>query len=82
MKPTLGSTVIYRSKTGNYDLAAIVTATADTLWPEGVERRTALPRSGPVRSQRSSSVCGGIGCSFVCRGRRGGAVGPRRGGRC
>lgn len=36
MKPTLGRIVLYRSRTGNYDCAAIVTATKDTLDPEGV----------------------------------------------
>lgn len=34
----LGATVIYRSRTGDYSLAAIVTATADSINPLGVER--------------------------------------------
>lgn len=38
MKPTIGRIVIYRSKTGNYSCPAIITATHETLWPEGVER--------------------------------------------
>lgn len=35
--PPLGMSVIYRSRTGDYDVPAIVTATVDTLNPEGVE---------------------------------------------
>lgn len=38
MKPTIGRIVHYRSKTGNYIMPAIIVATKDTLWPEGVER--------------------------------------------
>lgn len=38
MKPTIGRIVIYRSRTGNYSVPAIVTATVDTLAPEGVKR--------------------------------------------
>lgn len=38
MRPTIGRIVHYRSKTGNYTLPAIITATRDSLWPEGVER--------------------------------------------
>jgi hypothetical protein len=37
MKPTIGRIVIYRSRTGNYDVPAIVTATTETLNPAGVE---------------------------------------------
>lgn len=37
-KPTLGRVVLYRSKTGNYTVPAIVTAVQSSLWPEGVER--------------------------------------------
>lgn len=33
---TLGDTVAYRSRRSPYWLAAIVTATVDTLWDEGV----------------------------------------------
>lgn len=36
MKPTIGRIVTYRSKTGAYDLPAIITATEKTLDPEGV----------------------------------------------
>lgn len=45
MNPQLGSIVWYRSRTGNYNLAAIVTATQDTLWPVGVERGDVEPLS-------------------------------------
>jgi hypothetical protein len=37
MKPTIGRIVIYRSRTGDYDVPAIVTATTETLNPKGVE---------------------------------------------
>jgi hypothetical protein len=37
VKPTIGRIVIYRSRTGDYDVPAIVTATVDTLNPKGVE---------------------------------------------
>jgi hypothetical protein len=37
-KPTIGRIVLYRSATGNYTCPAVVTATEDTLWPEGVAR--------------------------------------------
>lgn len=33
----IGRIVIYRSRTGDYDVPAIVTATVDTLNPKGVE---------------------------------------------
>lgn len=36
-RPSIGRIVTYRSKTGNYDLPAIITATVDTLDPRGVE---------------------------------------------
>jgi hypothetical protein len=36
-RPTSGRIVIYRSRTGSYDVPAIVTATRDTLNPAGVE---------------------------------------------
>lgn len=35
--PTIGRIVIYRSRTGRYDVPAIVTATVETLDPQGVE---------------------------------------------
>ena len=37
MKPTIGRIVIYRSRTGDYDVPAIITATQDTLNRKGVE---------------------------------------------
>lgn len=37
MKPTIGRIVTYRSRTGDYDVPAIVTATTDTLNRKGVE---------------------------------------------
>jgi hypothetical protein len=36
MKPTIGRIVIYRSRTGSYSVPAIVTATTETLNPQGV----------------------------------------------
>lgn len=36
MRATVGRIVHYRSKTGNYTLPAMITATHETLWPEGV----------------------------------------------
>lgn len=35
--PTIGRIVIFRSRTGDYDVPAIVTATVDTLNRKGVE---------------------------------------------
>jgi hypothetical protein len=37
MEPTIGRIVIYRSRTGNYDVPAIVSATTSTLHLPGVE---------------------------------------------
>lgn len=37
MKPTIGRIVLYRSRTGSYTVPAIITATTDTLNPQGVE---------------------------------------------
>lgn len=37
MRITIGRVVIYRSRTGDYDVPAIVSATTDTLNPKGVE---------------------------------------------
>lgn len=47
MRPSLGRIVHYRSKTGNYMLAAIITATHESLWPEGVERGDVPTLDGP-----------------------------------
>lgn len=45
--PTIGRIVHYRSRTGKYDVAAIVTATVNQLNPEGVEAGAVPPLSGP-----------------------------------
>lgn len=37
MKPTLGRIVHYRSRTGNYIMAAVVSATVETLFRPGVD---------------------------------------------
>lgn len=37
MQVTIGRIVLYRSRTGNYDCPAIVTATVETLNPKGVQ---------------------------------------------
>lgn len=37
MKPSIGRIVIYHSRTGDYDVPAIITATKATLNPKGVE---------------------------------------------
>lgn len=37
MKPTIGRIVIYTSRTGDYEVPAIITATVDSLNPKGVE---------------------------------------------
>ena len=37
MKPTLGRIVIYRSRTGDYDVPAIINCTVETINPKGVE---------------------------------------------
>jgi hypothetical protein len=36
MRPTIGRIVIYKSRTGKYVVPAIITATKETLNPEGV----------------------------------------------
>lgn len=46
-QPTIGRIVIYRSRTGDYDVPAIVSATRETLLPEGVERGHVPPISAP-----------------------------------
>lgn len=43
----LASTIIYRSKTGDYSLAAVVIADAESINPLGVERRQVPPLTGP-----------------------------------
>jgi hypothetical protein len=44
--PTLGRIVIYRSRTGDYDVPATVTATEGSLNPKGVELGHIPPLSG------------------------------------
>jgi hypothetical protein len=46
-QPTIGRVVIYRSRTGDYDVPAIVTATVETLNQKGVELGHVPPLSGP-----------------------------------
>jgi hypothetical protein len=41
VKPTICRTVVYRSRTGNYSVPAIITATVATLAPVGLERYAA-----------------------------------------
>lgn len=38
---------MYRSRTGHYTLAGLVTATTGTLWPEGIERGDVPALSSP-----------------------------------
>lgn len=45
MKPTIGRIVIYRSRTGDYDLPAIITATTETLNQKGVDAGHVPPLS-------------------------------------
>lgn len=55
---TIGRIVIYRSKTGNYDLPAIITATVDTLDPKGVELGHVPPLSGNNCVHLTVFTCG------------------------
>lgn len=48
MNPTIDRIVIYRSKRNPYDLPAIVTATVDSLWPDGVASGQVPPLSSPT----------------------------------
>ena len=45
--PAIGRVVHYRSRTGKYDVAAIITATVNQLNPEGVAAGAVPPLSGP-----------------------------------
>lgn len=45
MRPTIGRIVLYRSRTGKYTVPAVVTATTETLNPEGVEAGHVPPLS-------------------------------------
>jgi hypothetical protein len=57
-RPTLGRIVWYRSKTGNYDLPAIITATAETLDPTGVELGHVPALTGYNAVHLSVQTCG------------------------
>lgn len=46
-RPSIGRIVTYRSRTGDYDCPAIVTATVETLNPKGVEAGNIPALSGP-----------------------------------
>lgn len=45
VKPTIGRIVIYRSRTGDYDVPAVVNCTTETLSPKGVEAGHVPPLS-------------------------------------
>lgn len=47
MKPTIGRIVIYRSRTGNYDVPAIVNCTTETIYQPGVDAGHVPPLSSP-----------------------------------
>jgi hypothetical protein len=49
MKPTIGRIVHYRSNTGHYTMPAIVIATQETIWREGVERGDIADITEPTR---------------------------------
>lgn len=44
--PTIGRIVIYRSRTGDYDVPAIVNCTAESINPKGVEAGHVPPLTG------------------------------------
>ena len=44
--PTIGRHVIFRSRTGDFDIPAIVTATEDSVDPEGVDKGNVPQLSG------------------------------------
>lgn len=45
--PSIGRIVIYRSRTGDYDVPAIINATAETLDEKGVEAERVPPLTAP-----------------------------------
>lgn len=55
---TIGRIVTYRSKTGSYDLPAIVTATTATLDPKGVELGHVPPLSSDEHVHLTVFTCG------------------------
>lgn len=46
MNPTIGRIVIYRSKTGEYDVPAMINCTAETISEKGVELGHVPPLTG------------------------------------
>lgn len=54
----IGRIVTYRSKTGAYDLPAIVTATIATLDPEGVDQGHVAQLTAPSRVHLTVFTCG------------------------
>lgn len=54
----IGRVVIYRSKTGKYDLPAMVTATVSSLDPEGVELGHVPPLSSASHVHLTVNTCG------------------------
>ncbi len=55
---TITRAVVYRSKTGSYDLPAVVTATVDTLDPKGVELGHVPALSSPAHVHLTVFTCG------------------------
>ncbi|HEX7246433.1 MAG TPA: hypothetical protein VF245_12810 [Solirubrobacterales bacterium] len=55
---TIGRMVVYRSKTGSYDLPAVVTATQLSLDPKGVELGHVPELSGTDRVHLTVFTCG------------------------
>jgi len=59
----IGRAVTYRSKTGKYDLPAVVTATVATLDPEGVSLGHVPELTSPSRVHLTVFTCGKAGTS-------------------
>ncbi len=55
---TITRMVKYRSKTGNYDLPAVVTATTETLDPEGVDLGHVPPLTDASHVHLTVFTCG------------------------
>lgn len=55
---TITRAVVYRSKTGAYDLPAVVTATVDTIDPKGVSLGHVPELTGPSRVHLTVFTCG------------------------
>jgi hypothetical protein len=69
-RPSLGRIVIYRSRTGDYDVPAIITATVDTLNRKGVEAGYIPDLTDPERVHLTVFTAGvpGLRGSAVERG--------------